>query len=483
MANGLWLAASLPKAAAFEGGLRRVAEVQEELLLQTVRRNARTSFGIAHGFASIRNVSEYQERVPIRTYDQCDPASGIAEAIDRYEPTSGSSGASKRIPYTRTLRRQFDAAVAPWIVALFRSDPAAFVGEAYWSVSPGADSDEEALGPLQRRLVRIVQAVPPTVRLASDLDAFRRETLAHLMRCRTLSLISVWHPSFLELLVPHDVDTVATWPRLRVISCWADANAAGAAAALGRRFPHATIQPKGLLSTEGVVSIPFDGANALAYRSHFFEFRDGEHVRLGSELQQGRRYGVLLTTGGGLYRYDTEDVVEVTGFRDACPLLRFVGRADHVSDHFGEKLNEIFVHERLELALSDIAHAFAMLACDHDAYVLYIESPASDDELQHATHALEQSLRQAFHYDHCRRLGQLGALRFLRVHAGAATYLRERAATQRLGDIKIPALDREQGWSERYGTFGTSGTNGTSGTSGTNGTMRREQVPQVPFVP
>ena len=449
-ANAVWLASSLPRAAAFENGLRRVGAVQEQLLLRTLRRNAATPFGTAHRFASIRTVHDYQQRVPIRTYDECDPAAGIAESIDRYEPTSGSSGASKRIPYTRTLRRQFDAAIAPWIVSLFRELPAAFAGEAYWSVSPGADSDEEALGPMQRRLVRMVQAVPSSVRLASSLEVFRRETLAHLMRCRTLSLVSVWHPSFLDLLVPDDVDPVATWPNLRVISCWADANAAGAAASLARRFPHAVLQPKGLLSTEGVVTIPVGGAHALAYRSHFFEFRDGDRVRLATELESGRRYDVILTTGGGLYRYATEDVVEVTGYRDACPLLRFIGRLHHVSDHFGEKLNEIFVRERLEVALREVPHTFAMLACEGNAYVLFIESPAPDDALTRATAVLEQSLREAFHYDHCRRLGQLAALRTCRVRNGVATYLAARAATQRLGTIKIPALDREQGWGGRF---------------------------------
>ena len=40
----------------------------------------------------------------------------------------------------------------------------------------------------------------------------------------------------------------ALWPRLEVISCWADGNAAGAAAALAARFPYVDLQPKGLLA-------------------------------------------------------------------------------------------------------------------------------------------------------------------------------------------------------------------------------------------
>lgn len=452
-ANGLWLLSSAPPAIAFRSGLSRVAEVQEQLLLRTLRRNASTPFGREHGFSSIRSVRDYQERVTIRTWDQVgeDPARGIAEPVERYETTSGSAGPAKRIPYTRSLRHEMHAAIAPWIVSLFQQQPRAFAGEAYWSVSPGGESDEEVLGFLQRRLVRAVQAVPSSVRFANDVESFRRQTLAHLLRCRTLSLISVWHPSFLELLIG-DTDTVAAWPELRVISCWADASSSSAAAALARRFPHAAIQPKGLLSTEGFVSIPFDGALTLAYRSHFFEFVevDDAAVHTATGLRKGARYRVVLTTGGGLYRYDTGDLVEVMGTRESCPLLRFVGRVSQVSDHFGEKLHEIFVRERLEVVLRDCPHAFAMLACDGNAYVLYIETGAAGGEILAAANELEHRLREAFHYDYARRLGQLAPLRAFRVTSGAATYLSARSPGRVLSAIKIPTLDPGTGWSDRF---------------------------------
>lgn len=414
VANGLWLASAWREARAFRRDLHRVDEVQR---------------------AMIGDVDAFRARHPIRKWEEQELV--LDEPVERYETTSGSSGPSKRIPITRTLREQFHRAIAPWIVNLFAAEPRAFAGEAYWSVSPGGDSDEEILGPVQRRLVRAVQAVPNSVRLTNE--NFREETLKHLTKCRTLSLISVWHPSFLSLLTG-DLDTQKIWPHLRVISCWADANAAGPAAALAKQFPHAKVQPKGLLATEGVVTIPFDGAHALAYRSHFFEFRDGGDVRLATELETGKRYEVILTTGGGLTRYATDDIVEVTGYHRSCPLLTFVGRKSHISDHFGEKLNEIFVREQLQTVLGGVGHDFAIVAFDTNAYVLHIESSASDETLQNATSALEAALRQAHHYDLCRRLGQLQPLRMQRVHDGAATYLRARAQTQKLGDIKIPAL-------------------------------------------
>src|SRR5262249_37552599 len=125
---------------------------------------------------------------------------------------------------------------------------------------------------------------------------------------------------------------------------WADAHSAVAASGLARRFPKVPIQPKGLLSTEGVISIPFQGAHPLAIRSHFFEFIDPYHrVVSVSDLRVGERYAVILTTAAGLWRYRLNDIVQVTGRVKQTPSIRFVGRAGLVSDRVGEKLSEDFV--------------------------------------------------------------------------------------------------------------------------------------------
>src|SRR4030095_2335375 len=51
-----------------ERAWRRPGGVQEERLLGLVTAARDTEFGLAHGFAGIRSVSEYQERVPLRDY-------------------------------------------------------------------------------------------------------------------------------------------------------------------------------------------------------------------------------------------------------------------------------------------------------------------------------------------------------------------------------------------------------------------------------
>jgi hypothetical protein len=259
------------------------------------------------------------------------------------------------------------------------------------------------------------------------------------------------------------------WPRLRLISCWTDAQAAQAVPEVARLFPQACIQGKGLLATEGCVSLPLLGVHGAvpALRSHFFEFLPlsgdkvpviidaGARPRLAHELEPGARYAVVLTTGGGLYRYQLHDVVEVTSRLYACPLLRFVGKLDHISDHFGEKLHAGHVQR----ALDDLLHQYgiepvvAMLACEllpaGAAYILFIEAPGAHTDMLHRLGAaLEARLCDNYHYAYCRRLGQLAALCVFRIDAqGHTAYLEHcRAAGQRLGDIKPTVLHRQSGW-------------------------------------
>jgi hypothetical protein len=256
------------------------------------------------------------------------------------------------------------------------------------------------------------------------------------------------------------------WPDLRLISCWADANAAAPAAQLAAQFPHARMQGKGLIATEGFVSFPLlghDGA-ALAVRSHFLEFApvdahdhvNEDETRLADELEPGRRYTVILSTGGGLYRYRLDDVIEVTGRIEQCPLVRFIGRSGYVSDWFGEKLNEAHVSRVMQSAFDRfrIEATFAMLACDTTqrppAYVLYVDTSQPGALLDQAAAAIDAGLRHSFHYDYARRIGQLGPVGAFRARGAAAVY--ESVAIdcgQRAGNIKPLALDRRDGWIRR----------------------------------
>ncbi|MCU0494259.1 MAG: GH3 auxin-responsive promoter family protein, partial [Chloroflexaceae bacterium] len=234
-ANTLWYLACLPEARAFQRATRHVAATQRELLLDMVRRNAASAFGWSHGFARMRSVADFQAAVPLRDYDDYapwierigagEPGVLTAEPVTLLEPTGGSSGGRKLIPYTASLHTQFQRGIAPWIADLFAQKLALRAGAAYWSVSPvahvgeqtaggipvGFNDDGEYLGSLTRRLSRAVLAVPGAVRLISDMAAFRYVTLLFLLRRADLALVSVWNPTFLSLLLSQ-LD--AWWPRL-----------------------------------------------------------------------------------------------------------------------------------------------------------------------------------------------------------------------------------------------------------------------------
>jgi hypothetical protein len=250
-------------------------------------------------------------------------------------------------------------------------------------------------------------------------------------------------------------DVAAIWPRLRLISCWADGPAAPYAEELRRRFPDVRLQPKGLLATEAFVSLPLAGHEgaALAVTAHFFEFlTDSGEPRLAHQLERGGIYEVVVTTGGGFYRYRLHDAVEVVGFAGQAPCLRFAGKTDQISDWFGEKLNERFVAGVLERLFDrhGLRPKFAMVAPELVAgalrYVLYLEAAQAGGGL---SEDLDRALCENFHYAYCRRLGQLAPPRVAPVVDGAGRYLRAcQEQGRKLGSVKPAALHKATHWGE-----------------------------------
>ena len=257
----------------------------------------------------------------------------------------------------------------------------------------------------------------------------------------------------------------ACWPQLALISCWADASSAMYVPPLQAILPQAVLQPKGLLATEGIVSFPMVCATGcvLALRSHFFEFVDvrtdkqlqPQEICLADELELHRRYRVVMTTGGGLYRYDLGDEVEVLGFHNACPLIRFLGRHNAISDLVGEKLHEQHVRHAIDKSCDDlrVAPQFALLAptCERPArYRLYLQcSPCGDTTLrQRLAERLEEHLRGNPQYRTAVSSGQLRPVDVHLVPSDAWRLYQDACLNrgQKLGDIKPTALDTGTGW-------------------------------------
>jgi hypothetical protein len=404
----------------------------------------------------------------------------------------------------------------------------------------GFEEDQEYFGAFEKRLLELLFTVPGEIKRISDPDSFRYVTLLFLLKEKRLALISVWNPTFLtQLLQPlcdwrdnllrdlekgainppgkvtpeiisklnhklrknparalelqrifalaqsHQLPAGRTvyeciWPQLTLISCWTDANAGMYIPEVQALFPTVPIQGKGLLATEGFVSLPYvgeDGAR-LSVRSHFFEFEELDNtgkktgeIRCADELKTGRTYSVILTTGGGFYRYRLRDIIQVIGFAGQCPRMRFLGKESMVSDLCGEKLNEFHVRQILDRTFHTLGlrPAFAMVAPEicrgNSYYVLFLEFEVGQNPdpplLANLAAMVETQLEENFHYQYCRKIGQLQPLKLYLIaeplqqpSRGVEIYHQVcRELGIRDGDIKMYALHPRTGWVKAFPGF------------------------------
>jgi hypothetical protein len=368
-----------------------------------------------------------------------------------YERTGGSTGGTKLIPYSQEGLLDFQRCIVPWLARTVRDY--GITGRAYFSISPATrepefvDSipiglpDAAYLGERAGTVLARQTAVPLSVGILRDVAQWRQQTIAHLKTAVDLEVISVWSPTFLLRLLEEIPDAQRCWPKLKVVSCWASGSARRYAEQLKEQLSHATIQPKGLLSTEAVVTIPGDFGQPVLVRHGFVEFAHGADLLLEDELEPGKEYEVVVTTASGLYRYRTGDRVQFQGHAHAGQaILEFVGRDALTSDLVGEKLTETFVSKCLESI-----QGFAMLVPDtsRPGYVLVSDQVPCDVQLA----KIECGLMANPQYAYARKLGQLAPLRVMS-HRQAFSVV-ERAMLDRgtrLGDVKPLALRTESFW-------------------------------------
>jgi len=191
-------------------------------------------------------------------------------------------------------------------------------------------------------------------------------------------------------LLPKDI-----WPHLVIITCWKGGSVGCYLPHLSRYFgDDIAVRDFGYLSSEARVSIPIrnEGSDGiLAITGNFYEFiphgeeGDGRPL-LVHQLREGAEYRIILTTYGGLYRYDIDDIVKVTSFFNNTPVIEFRQKGSIVSSVTGEKVYEAQVSEAVTKAAQKIG---VHLQC-FSAFVEWIDAPRyaflvefADDGLSH----------------------------------------------------------------------------------------------------
>ena len=288
-------------------------------------------------------------------------------------------------------------------------------------------------------------------------------------------------------IVENFVDYYVIWEKLSLVSCWADSDSYEIFIKLkeklnpNKKNMNLKFQGKGLMSTECIVSFPLENVengSVAAYNSFFYEFiqvsddkLENRSPKLLDELELGERYCVVVTTNAGLYRYNTNDIVEVTGFYHKIPIVKFVGRMNNFSDIVGEKLENSFVEKQVLNLLKEnnIKEEFLLFSPVKNengkiSYTLFLEIKKENKKFDFKKlenkikfeNKLNEKLCRSFHYEYAYKLGQLGKARiFLIEKDGLKTYTAEKSKRQKIGDIKYRILDKNFGWENKFlGGFG-----------------------------
>lgn len=419
----------------FEARCRHPGRAQLELLRRILEKNKDTAFGRKYGFARIKTMRGFRQRVPLFSYEQLQPyieaeLNGQAGQLTAEKPelfalTSGTTGAAKYIPVTPESRKAKSDLMKLWVSAFFNDHPEIMSEKILSVVSPeveklapdGTPCGAES-GHAYRNIpapVRALYACPYEAFEISDYEA-RYYTILRIAAAQSLSLIVSVNPSTLlllcERLAQHsrsiirdvrqgelssrfpieprirkkiesqlkpDPERAAelkrcaarnkdklqpkdVWPKLAALACWQGGSVGAYLERLKPYFPEGIpIRDLGYLASEHRGSVPMlDDADTgvLAIATNVYEFFAADKDRkprrnelLGvDQIEPGKRYFVYVTTLGGLYRYDMNDIIEVVGFYHRTPIIRFVQKGKGVVSFTGEKLSETQVLAAVEEA-------------------------------------------------------------------------------------------------------------------------------------
>ncbi len=303
----------------------------------------------------------------------------------------------------------------------------------------------------QSRVIKLTYAIPPEVKHIKDLDA-RGYCMIRVAAAQAIGMISSVTPSSVlqiaewvaqfgprlvrdlaegtldrNLDIPgHIRDQIAARVRRRqpllarnldqaielngvlrpkdiwqpvMISCWLGGTVGYSSKRIPEHFGDSPIRDQGLLSSEGRHTVPLaDGIpyGPLAVGSNYYEFipveetvNSTENVLEAHELEEDKLYRIIMTTFGGMYRYDIGDIVKCVGYMGEAPLIEFIQKDGSYCDLEGEKLSAFSVCQAASkaetaagLAISCFTVAPRLIPGQMPRYCIIVETQEADNHRQ-----------------------------------------------------------------------------------------------------
>jgi hypothetical protein len=260
------------------------------------------------------------------------------------------------------------------------------------------------------------------------------------------------------------------WPDLCIIECWKGSTMRLYLGELVRYFGNVPTRDMGCLSTEARSSISMSDEGAggvLAIETNFYEFipkdeidKPDKKTLLCDGLEKGKEYFIVVTTPGGLYRYNIDDIVRVDGFFNRTPVIEFVQKGMAATSLAGEKLYESQLNEAVNIAAGKLklfieffcAVAKTTTPPRYEFLTEFSGSVGRDQKMAFLRALEEELLRQNQEYLYWREAQGLGPPVLKVVKSCEFEKYRQKRLSQGAleGQFKLPELTLDQDFEKNF---------------------------------
>lgn len=428
-------------------------QVQRRVLNEILVQAQETEIGRKYHFAEIGNTEDYARRVPLSSWEDYEPiierlkngesdvlfpgkavfftvSAGTTSPRSKYIPDSRMSvvvrkliGRMRAIQYFMTEPTLMEGRILPLINTPRTETTAAGILCGFASGLTFAQSglEDKTAFPIslfsikdamERDYQMMVEAIAHRdVYVLAGNNASRMTSLVRLAQSRRDDIIhdiAAKDPARAEELKALKIFTPATyWPNLKLGLFWLSASVGKTVDELLPFLPKTIkLMDVGYGSSEAKFNIPlkpWETSGALSIATAFYEFipEGGGEPLLAHQTETGKNYELVVTTWGGLYRYEMKDVVRVTGFIGTTPLIEFQYKSIEVLNMVDEKLPATVVNDLVRQYFQEKGIAIRHLQIyqneSEKRYDLYIEPiegrlPISEDTNREMDRFLAQHL-------------------------------------------------------------------------------------------
>ncbi|MBD5442349.1 MAG: GH3 auxin-responsive promoter family protein [Treponema sp.] len=201
------------------------------------------------------------------------------------------------------------------------------------------------------------------------------------------------------------------WPNMQVLNTWKCGNTHVYLDKFKDSFPSKMCHVEfSYFSSECRSGLVLDETiNTVVFpHMHYFEFvpeeeigSDNPHFVQLSDLKPGKRYSIYVTTYSGLYRYNMDDLIEVSDYYNTIPRIHLVQKINGIISLTGEKLAENQFIEAVRKAETETGlktQFFVGFASLNDSayhfYYEFVRQDVSQEEAEKFTAAVDALLKK-----------------------------------------------------------------------------------------